>query len=37
MNSLRPRLFAAFLLIILLVTLITGLALILLLRNTPLT
>lgn len=36
MNSLRLRLFAAFLLIILLVTLVTGLALILLLRNTPL-
>jgi signal transduction histidine kinase len=36
MNSLGLRLFAAFLLIILLVTLVTGLALVLLLRNTPL-
>lgn len=36
MNSLSLRLFAAFLVIILLVTLVTGLALVLLLRNTPL-
>jgi two-component system OmpR family sensor kinase len=36
MNSLRFRLFAAFLFIILIVTLVTGFALILLLRNTPL-
>jgi signal transduction histidine kinase len=36
MNSIHLRLFAAFLLIIVLVTLVTGLALILILRNTPL-